>query len=392
MQQTEYEQLGEEATLAEVDPLKHLYMQLRDKAITRSEIIDFDCTKIYHKAKIDKIKNGEVWRELIRGEVRTGKSTVGIKNIMDLNEIRYRFGKRKQRKDINECVVSDQTEFVRLAMKEPKQQAVLIDEYNVMAEGGANASTEEQILQAYGDMFASDGVDIVNCNPTRMRDPNAFIHLNIIGKIEGGYTRCELQYCNNLEGDIQTLGHVDIYVGDIIKNWTQNVRAIFEKEKITPEEEKYVEEQAKTDPYVKYILKKERRKKLLTQHHIRDIRTLEFARVTLQVYRQLHDAIKGRKARTGIDPIIVATTQDVCQEQGMIYSFYAETIIVNKIKSLLLLLMEVEQLERTLVKAKLDETRIAIRKSIKVTSELLTRRLDTEAKNCAIFENYLNIQ
>jgi hypothetical protein len=391
LQKNEITQLTEIST-AQVDPLKHLYTLLKDKGATDGDMIDNDVTELYHKAKVDKLKNGELWVEQIKGEVRTGKSTVGFKEILELNEIRYRLGLREQRVHIMDCIAADQTEAVRIVMRHPRQQAIMIDEYSAMAEGGANSSTEQQTWQSYGDMLASDYVDRVNCNPTRMLDTNAFIHLIVIGKIFGGYTRCQLKYVNNIEGDQQTLGYVDIYVWDIIENWTENVRPVFEKEKRTKQEELFIEEQARTDPYVAYMLKKERRQKLMTEHHIRDIRELEFAKVTLRTVEQLNPMAATRKTKIP-DAITIALVQDICKETGVIYSFYAETVVVNKVKSIILLVHDHGKLTRELLKPGIDDIeRGNIWFNMQMTKKLLKRRLDSEARFAGLYDQYTNIQ
>lgn len=394
----------EELIKVPIDPLKYLYTIMKARMITEEEALTYNWTKVFWYNFKDKIENGEVIRVQIRGEVRTGKSSVGHKIKSEINKHLRKTGKQKKEVDEVQNTLMDQTEFVRFALQDQdKHQCVQIDEYNTMAEGGANATTEQQLLQTYGDMFASKYIHVVNCNPTQMRDTNSFIHLETIGKAEG-FTRCKLIYCNNTEGDMLTLGYVDIYVWDIIGHWETEVRKVFETDRRTPEEQEYITQEAKKDWYTRYQIKKENRQKLIQKYHVRDVRELEFSDVVLKTHKELEEAAEIEKLGS---EVILAVMQDVCRQEGRIYSMYAELNVLSKIKSLLTLKQMMTKHEEKARKQKIKEHKDLVRgkistkppedrqKRIKVAKkfeELYHKRLAEEERLSKLYKDYISIQ
>lgn len=405
---TERERLptAEELMLVPIDPLKYLYTVMKERLITEEEALTYDWTRIFWYNFKDKIEHGELIRVLIRGEVRTGKSTTGHKIKYEINQHLYKIKKQHKRVDEVQNTLMDQTEFVRFAMQEQERhQCVQIDEYNTMAEGGANSTTEQQLLQTYSDMFASRYIHVINCNPTQMRDSNAFIHLETIGKIDG-YTRCKLIYCNNIEGDMLTLGYVDIYVGDIIEKWEKDIRPIFEKQNRTKEDEENIKKAAETDWYTRYQIKKEKRQELIQKHHVRDIRELEFSDVVLKTHRELEEVSELEKLGS---EVILAVLQDVCRREGRIYSMYAELNVMSKVKSLLTLKQMLTKYEKKALKLHLqvqksiiqqkttnkiilpDEEQKLIQAAHKF-KQLYEKRVKEEERMSELFKEYVQIQ
>lgn len=403
----------EALNLVDVDYLKYLYMVYKDYAVTETEIMSNDVTQIFEEALADKVEKGELIVILIRGEVRTGKSTVGLKIKQFINDLILKFGRRKKKVDEFNTICSDQTEFVRWTTKrDEKEVCVLIDEYNTMAEGGANASTEQQLLQTHNDMFATFHVHRINCNPTQLRDSNAFIHLEVIGRnLEKKVTRCKLIYCNNLEGDVMPLGYVDIAVGDIIKNWEDKVKDLFEMvqpkdndskeiKELWKKRDEVIKEWKEKDWYVRYVTKKIERLNLIVDFGVRDVRELEFSVVVLEVFSELR--VLAESGRVS-NELIVSVLKDVCRENKLFYSFYAETIVFNNIKGILGLITEQNKYKKKLLlidrKAKLgkmtvidNEERKVINVAIKKICELKKKRVYEEVRLRELYEEYLNIK
>lgn len=384
----------------DVDPLKYLYMVFSERDIITSDVMRFDLTELFEEYLADKIEKGEIIRILIRGEVRTGKSSVGLAIKEHVNELLYRLDRRKDVPDSFRTILADQTEFVRFmrnAERDPlkKEVCIQIDEYNTMAEGGANASTEQQILQSYGDMFAVNHVHVINCNPTQIRDPNAFVHLEVLGKKpEKGYTKCKVTYVNNLDGDSKDLGYIIVDVWKYIKNWVTYVRPVFEKIEKTEKDEEHIEEWRKKDWYTRYYIKKQLRLDLTSDHGIRDVRELEFADIVLLSYSDLKDLAicSSSKSDLPID-LMMQTLKEICEEQSVIFSFYTETIVLGHLKALLYLLMlqykNLNKLESPKIN---DKKRKRYSLGYEVTKRKFKKALSKQIEKSNLYKRYLDIQ
>lgn len=386
----------------EVDIFKHLYMLFKDRAVTESEALEFDLTDLFWQGIKDKVTSDELLVILIRGEVRTWKSTTGAKIKREVNKLIYSLKKRPTPVNEYKTIMADQTEFIRFIKLDERELCILIDEYNTMAEGGANASTEQQIYQTYGDVFASRHVHRISCNPTHLSDSNAFIHLETMGKLKGkdGFSRCKLIYQDNVEGVRQTLGHVDIYTWDVVENWETRIKDTFYKINKTDADKAYLEKEKEKDWYVKYYIKKEKRQDLLIKEGVRDIRELEFSTVVMGVYKELRELAEVGKLK---QEVILSTIKDVCRREGKIYSMYAELDVMTKVKSLLGLITELTNYKKklkTVTKSGkvgwsykyLGEDRNNIVIGLKKVQEIFNRRLHEEARLCNLYEQYLNIE
>lgn len=373
-----------------IDVLKYLFRIYKSRAITEEDIMDSDITQLFWLSIISKLKNRELNRISVIGEVRTGKSTVASAIKEKMNQFIVDFGYRKDKPDPLKTIVMDQTEFLRYSKTE-SNCCVQIDEWSALGEGGANATTEQQLLQVKGDMFAKQYLHTISCNPTRMTDTNCFIILEVDGKqIKEGYTKCLLRYKDTINNESMYLGCIYIQVWDIIKNWEKHVRHLFETKKIkTKKDIKYIKDWAKKDWYVAYNIKKDLRLKLIDDHGIRDVRDLEFSTVVLAVFKDLKDIATTEKVS---QELLITTVQDVCREQGKIYSWYAETVVLTKVKSVLGLLTRMCKYEVQLDKEHLPKLkRDNLIKAYNRTKEKFQSRLNQEGRLVLLYDQYLNV-
>ena len=191
---------------------------------------------------------------------------------------------------------------------------IMIDEYNKMGETGVNSSTEIALFEFYSELFASRHIHRVTCSPRTIIDNNATIILTVIGKnTEAKTTRLRLQYRNNEDRNIKTLGYIDINVAETIQQ----------------------------DFYRRYVEKKRKRQDLLDKHGVRGIKELEFAILTLQTYNDLSDIAKIKK----IEPdLILSIIDENRRKNKMHYSLPTLTFLIMQVKGMLALQTEINNL------------------------------------------------
>ena len=91
----------------------------------------------------------------------------------------------------------------------------------------------------------------------------------------------------------QPIGHANIYVGNVIKNWEKNVKQVFLKKRKTEAEERFIRKEAKEDFYVEYAIKKYEKMELITKEGVLRPRELDYAEAVLNVINNLKGLTKA---------------------------------------------------------------------------------------------------
>ena len=127
----------------EQDTLKYLFTKARESLTTESEALKNDLTETFKEWKKEKIRAKELIVIQIRGEVRTGKSTVGIQLVWDINKDIQKLGLNPIAESYMwKWIFSDQTEFLRFINGNERHVALSIDEFNSLAKTEKNYNTD----------------------------------------------------------------------------------------------------------------------------------------------------------------------------------------------------------------------------------------------------------
>lgn len=370
-------QISPSETNITADPLKSLYYQVKDKMISEKDMLTNDLTETFWFTIKDKIDNKEILNINIRGEVRTGKSTVGTKITWEINKYLKKKGlflRRSDERVVNDSdeeiqkrldnfqmkwvIQSDQTEFIRFIGLEYENVCILIDEWNRLAKTGMNATTEEALFDYYSDVFAGKYVHRVTTSPADVVDNNAIIILDVLGRDrEKAVTRCKLTYRNPLDMRMLTLGYVDIYVDDLIIQ----------------------------DFYLAYKEKKFKRMELLDKHGVRDIRELEFAEIVLDTLDELK--IMAEVGRVN-HRLVAAMVDEVRRKHKRIYSMVTLSEISSKVEAILDMIYEYGKYLTKVKEAKTPRQQDKFKKIIFKLEETIKGRVKEQEKLKLVFEKY----
>lgn len=381
----------------EQDTLKYLFTKAKESLLRESEAIKNDLTHVFKEWIKEKIDSGELIVIQIRGEVRTGKSTVGIAIDWDINKYLAKCGLN----DLAESymwkwIFSDQTEFLRFINGEERNVGLCIDEFSSLAKTGVNSTTEEALLDHYSDIFAGQYLHRVNMGTDIIIDKNTTVILDTIGKDEeNGITRCKLWYRDVITKKCLVLGHVDVDTSDLIDNWiNKGIRKIVETQGIKTYEDKLlVEEWKKKDFYVKYQVKKYKRMELLKKEGVRDIRELEFADIIIDCLNELEELSKIKVVKRELIMVIV---DEVIRKHKRIYSIIAKQEIATKVSAILAMNTEINNIHKKLIGTKNTKPtpaeEIIYKKVIaKLKSDLENRTKEIEHLR-DLYKQYLEIE
>lgn len=369
-----------------VDTLKYLFYKTRDKMMTQEDVLSRDITHIFYDALEDKIRSKELLNIAVKGEVRTGKSTVAIAIMDYINRILIKkklFLRKSDERDVEQesedviekkikelnwatLIQSDQIEFVRFISNKYENCGIVIDEWSWLGKTGVNATTEEAVYNYYSDVFAGKYLHRVSVAPDVIADPNATYVLEVIGKGEGGITRCKLSYRNIGEMQTLVLGYVDVDVSSVL-------------------EEEY---------YKQYKQKKFKRMSLLDEEGIRDVREMEFADVVMGAFGELVDLAGAGKVSHRLVLSVVESTR---REMKRIYSLVAVNEIANRVSSMVELQAELGRILATLKKEKMKEVpdtqKIAgLGKGFELLKKMLSKRMLEEQKLMKVYHKYMEIK
>lgn len=354
-----------------VDMLKWLYYDLKDKMIPETELLDQDITEVFWVSLFDKLENGEILVINTTGEVTVGKSTVAAVIRKEVNDYIINRGWNKHI-DMRHTFYMDETEFINgitavTAIKEQHEKIMVqVDDRNSMGDGYLNATTDKQLFDTFSDMFAQQNISRIYCSPGENPDKNALIWLEVIGKNkEEKTTTCKLIYNNVMERQQVTLGRVTFDVSTTID----------------------------TEWYKTERKRKFERHDLVYKHGIRDIRDLIFAPIVLQAHDNLWKMSKMGKLNKDI---IVSIVEDVARSHKRFLSQLTLANVVTRVSALSNLVTEIETTKRKITKEKnkdeRDEELISgQQEKLKDLMDIFARRMDEEHKLKNLYQNYKQI-
>lgn len=292
-----------------VDALKKLYLELKEKLIRPEEITE-DITPIFWKGIRDKLEKKEQLKIVIQGQTTKGKSTAGcyikwcINKIIQDQKIPTTYTTEEETE--YDLIASNQIEFMRIARREDLHQVCcLIDEFSDMARSGANATTEEHLLEWYNKVCAQKYLHLIFCTPGNDYNKYGIIILDILDvDKEKGITKLKCYYNNPTDIRTQFLGYITIDITNILKKeW-----------------------------YKLYRQRKQFAMDLLLKESIKDVRELEFALVSLITYQKCI-----RLAQLGVkDTDIINTRVSMTiRETKAVYSLIAQNELISRVKGLI---------------------------------------------------------
>ena len=101
-------------------------------------------------------------------------------------------------------------------------------------------------------------------------------------------TRARLMYRFFHSGEERTItiGHIELYVGDLIKNWEKYVKKVFNKTYKEKRDDEIIEYWAKKDFYVRYVVDKQNKLDMLTKEGIFRPRELLYSDIVLEIIEE----------------------------------------------------------------------------------------------------------
>lgn len=350
-------------------------------------------TDLFWEVLEDKLRSGEQINISVRGEVRSGKSSVAVYLAYRINQMIEEMRQEPITHEMYRYIFSDQIEFTRFIDADIWHRAVVIDEFNRMSETGVNSTTEEALFDYYSDVFAGKKIHKITVSPKRIYDNNATIILDYKGKDpEMKVSRFLLKYRDIVSNRVALLGYVDFYMEPIISNWVDNVEKRFEKRPHSDEDMQFFEEESRKDFYTRYQIKKYKRMQLLEKEGIRDLREPEFAIIVLEALAELEDKASLRKVSSDIVDLVV---EEIRRKHRRIYSMVAESKISSKVSGLLSLYTEINKLKamKNSPRKKIGpEEMELINKSIDDYQQMLDRRVLEQRKLDRLFVEYTEIK
>lgn len=305
---------GTEVTVSE---LKDLALSMQGKAISAEDAKLIDLTDLLLEDIKQVIKRGELVNVQITGQVVSGKSTLMLKL---LKVVLKELGQTLEMKHI--C--ADQMEFSRKVINPNLSHTCLgVDEFAALNLTGYNSSTEEAFLKQFSDVMAQRFLHRIACSPYTIMDDNSDIILDVLGKnVKTQTTRVIVMYrLRTPTSDlIKTIGHADIFVGDIL---TSSV-------------------------YKQYRKRKEMKWDLLIRHGVRDLRELEFAELILKVFWKLRPL--ARQGITDNDTILICIGM-LARQDKRLQSIPTEDFLVRNAAGMLKIVKVQTQNEKRLEKA-----------------------------------------
>ena len=326
----------------DVNPLQEIYLDMKDKMVYESDIINsemYNIGQVFNNYLLWKLKKRELINIQIRGQVRKGKSTVGILKMYKINKL---LGNPEDK--MYSYILPDNSSFLRFIKKGEENVCVLIDEYNKMTESGANATTERNLFEDYSARFAAKYNHRVACSPSGFVDMTTEVYLDVLSK-DDGWTRLKVLYkdpTDRFGQNMKLIGWMDVDVSEIIK----------------------------TDLYRIYEERKMRRLGLLEKHGITDERPIEMAKFVITLFNELVTTSKIEKVTT---PMIKATLESIKLDlkERQMYSLIYDGEIIQTVTAMLDFVYFINKLE---IKKKTQ----MIKKSY---SPLLVKEIDEQIQN-----------
>lgn len=262
--------------------------------VEEKELLMLDRTDLLLEELDREIKNKEIIKMQINAKPRLAKSTIGIALGMWIYErlVKYYPDLVYNKRGFDmENMARDEQEWSK-KMRNPKRQfdIIVTDEKNKLEGGGENATTESSQREVFSDIQAGRYIHGIFICPYGEIDTNADIKLDIRNK-QKGLVNARLLY--RLMGEWSLLGMVHFDVSELIENW-QRVEKVFYKWQETDNAElkKKLDEVARKDFYVEYMIKKFEKMDLMNKEGVLRPRELDYAEIHLKVIEKLETLAK----------------------------------------------------------------------------------------------------
>jgi len=337
------------------------------------EIALIDMTDEFWKEIEIEIRDEELVDIQLNAKVRMSKSSTGIYIGKRLFELMIKHKKREGGKFGINNIARDQQEYSRI-MRNPlsRNTVIVTDEMNELEQTGENVTIEKALNNVFSNVQAGRYVHRVCCSPRETIDVNADVFLEVISvDRRKKITHCYLYY-NVFKGGQtykQLLGHVNFYLGDLIKNWLK-IKNLFNKENKTESDKNKIEEMRKKDFYVEYMIRKYEKMELITKEGILRPRLLEYANVILNVEEKLRELAK-------LNVLVKDTVKNYikmyCRKGGIPTSIIGEELMTQEVIGILSLWKNLNKINKDIKRliekenfGKEDKEKVQIMKDISI--------------------------
>lgn len=355
-----------------VNNLKLLYNEYQKLGINETWIDDpqkpdypTDITEIFYTYIKQMLIHGRLIAIQFNGEVRDGKSTAALALMAWINKLIETLHKKEI--DNYHSIVSDQNEFIRFTKTKEEHLCCEIDEFNAMGSTGSNATTEMAELQFIANVCAAQYIHRISCQPQGNHDPNVSVFLHVEGRDEENMiTRCKLYYKDIASGERWYLGKIYIDVQETINSaW-----------------------------YARYEKKKRARIHLLQTHGLRDVRELEAAYVSAQIFAEYSPMVTAWTKRN------MLSSSDI---KLAIRAFYQERLsrpismihmqeMTEDTMTVLKQLSDIKKLKMEKETGKNEEQKKEIEAAIAAKNNVLQKNTTRWQKLEGLYHQYNNIQ
>ena len=376
------------------------------KILTDEEEIEkINMTEEFEREIRNMVKHKEIVIINMNGKMRTGKSTAAIAIAKDIiyDELRKQ-GKREEAFGMKNIARDEQEYSMKMRDHDMRNNVLVIDESNALEKTGENVTAEIALRRVISDVQAGRYVHTVWCSPRDTADSNADVLLYAVAMDKKRQiTRCKLyyRYYQGVTEYTQLLGYIDVYVGNIRKNW-ENIEDMYHKMEKTNAEEREIEMYSKRDFYIEYIIKKYEKMELITKHGIMRPRVLEYADLILKAVNQMKSLVKlSRLQRQALKDIVRSYVKMEARKKKMVMSIIGEELIIREVTGIISLYESywqvqkevdkiirgkekaktVEQLERLgIIESRLKEEQKEIGKAINLQEEELQEYIEINRK------------
>lgn len=341
--------------------LRYLATMYAESATPESEIRREDIMPVLREDIDRRLSNRHLVNIQITGQVTEGKSTLMIQFLL---YVLGRLGKPLRLFNI----AGDQIEGLRkIANPDVFDTCIGIDEFNKLSTTGLNATTDSAQYDYYSDVQAQKYIHKINCSPATITDNNTDIVLQVVSVDKANertwFTVAYRLVRPNMEVFFQPVGLASVCVHDALHH----------------------------PVYADYRKKKFAKMDLVSKEGVRDVRELEHARVTMEVYRLLESLAGVSDISKDTCSVYVKVIRSKYRE---LFSILTVDDISRDAHALLGMCGDVYALKQraSSVKSRLsDEQRIVLKEESLKLSATLDMALAHYQRLIGVYERYSNI-
>lgn len=354
-----------------VTPIVKLYLDsLKDGGITNEQMYSNNfvyASAVYADIKY-RVENNQTLKISIRGESGMGKSLLGLHLQKYVNTCIKEI-KKKKIPEQYKLISSDNIEFMRDVTKIKGPCCMLIDEFNVLGDTGANASTEKSLFEAYNDISGQAGISRIMCTPKAnyRYDPQSFIIIDVLSKDEQTKENlCRISYNDPSTHSLEVpIGMGVFNVADILdEDW-------YEK---------------------KYRKKKFERIKFMDTYAIRDVRELEGSVVAMRVFDRLKDTALAFDRKGDLNNLVKVEFQEVVRDMKIFTSLIGTMEATRIITPMLELYQSIDHMKEKINKTNDLDKKTKIANALNHLEKKLKGLLEFHSKYVKLHEKYLKLK